>query len=249
MTWGDIVEDVLITCGYNHDDALRNVPNGMFSLGMILDRLKKQRIEKDLMSGFGSKGSTYSVTIFNNVPVTLEPGLNNRAYFNLPSDVYDIQMNGGIEYITYNRTSGCQDNLVGRHFTLTSPAEVDNLAGSAMQAPSEYTPYYFRARYRNGTTTFADRVWLIGISPLVKTVEIGIYMTLGPIEQLNPDDPADIPADMVYLIKRHMLDMERWILLTPQQRLQNDGRDFKPGEQPLQPPQMVSVNDPTLTTN
>ena len=66
---------------------------------------------------------------------------------------------------------------------------------------------------------------------------------------VDPDDPADIPADMVYLIKRHMLDMERWILLTPQQRLQNDGRDFKPGEQPLQPPQMVSVNDPTLTTN
>ena len=81
---------------------------------------------------------------------------------------------------------------------------------------------------------------------MIKSVEVGLYLTVGDLENLDPDAEANIPADMVYLVKRHLLDLERWVLLTPQQRLTNDGRDFKEGQQPFQPPPAVSVNDASL---
>lgn len=244
-TWGDIADDVLVTLGYTHDDAVRNVPNVMFNMALVVDRLKRLRIEKELGSGYGSRGASRMSTTFI-VPLFEEDYVNGRMYFKLPSEVYDIQMNGGIEYIAYHRESGCQDNLVGLHFTQASPAEADLLAGSEMQRPSSANPYYFRARINTGTNTFADRVWLLGVSPMIKSVEVGLYLTVGDLDNLDPDAEANIPADMVYLVKRHLLDLERWVLLTPQQRLTNDGRDFKEGQQPFQPPPAVSVNDPSL---
>ena len=244
-TWGDIAEDVLVTLGYTHDDAVRNVPNVMFNIALVVDRLKRLRLEKELNSGMGSRGATDMMTTFI-VPVEQENYLNGRNYFNLPGDVYDLQGNGGIEYIAYHRESGCQDNLFGTRFTLSTPGEIDILAGSEMQRPTPYTPYYFRARLNNGLTTFVNRVWLIGISPNLQSVEVGLYLTVGDLQDIDPDQEADLPADMVYLVKRHLLDLERWVLLTPQQRLTNDGRDFKEGQQPMQPPPAVSVNDPSL---
>ena len=61
---------------------------------------------------------------------------------------------------------------------------------------------------------------------------------------MDPDDPLPIPDDQIYLVKRMVLDMERFALLTPQQRRQNDGRDFKVGQQPFQPPTTMSINAP-----
>ena len=56
----------------------------------------------------------------------------------------------------------------------------------------------------------------------------------------------DLPSDMIYIAKKMMLDLGRWALLVPGQRLSNDGRDFAPykGPQPFQPPKEMSINDP-----
>lgn len=245
VTNGDIIDDVLYTMGFDVDDALLHRVNVGYNLGLVIDRIKRQRLEKELRSPLGSRGVTNELTTYI-VPIEHDSTLNNRSYFVLPSNVYDIRINGGVGYIAYAAGSGCRDALVGRHFTLASPSEMNMLQGHGLQQPAPENPYYFRARINTTTGIVTDRVWLYGPGATVSDVEVGLYLTTPSVDALDPDAEVDAPEDMLYLVKRMMLDLGRWALLVPGQRLKNDGRDFPPSNQPqpLQPPQNVSVNDP-----
>lgn len=245
VTNGDIIDDVLYTMGFDVDDALLHRVNVGYNLGLVIDRIKRQRLEKELRSPLGSRGVTNELTTYI-VPIEHDSTLNNRSYFVLPSNVYDIRINGGVGYIAYAAGSGCRDALVGRHFTLASPSEMNMLQGHGLQQPAPENPYYFRARINTTTGIVTDRVWLYGPGATVSDVEVGLYLTTPSVDALDPDAEVDAPEDMLYLVKRMMLDLGRWALLVPGQRLKNDGREFAPytGTQPFQPPQNVSVNDP-----
>lgn len=243
ITYDALADDILSTLGFNHDDATRSREAVLFNIQMSINRLRRLRLEKELATS-GDIGSTDSVTTYI-VPLFREQFLNDRTYFVSPSSLLDIKQNGGVAYIAYHRESGCQDNLFGLKFEQTSQSEVDILAGNPWTKPREAAPYYFRGRVNVGGTLHTDRVWLVGVSPLIQSVEVGLYMAVDISDPLaDPEQPIDLPDDMIYLVKRMVLDLERFALLVPQERLSNDGRDFKVGQQPLQPPQNVSVNDP-----
>lgn len=245
MTLNQLAYDILNTEGFVHDDSFRTKMAVIFNLQLAIDRLKRQRLEKDLRMS-GSRGTTDMMTTFTAVPVNYEASLNDRGYFTLPGQVYDIKQNGGIDYIVYNRESGCEDNLVGKHFTLTTPSEVDILDGSAFQKPRPAMPYYYRGRYNDGSNVFADRVWLIGINPQITSVEVGLYLTVGDLLTTDPDADLDLPADMALLVKYQVLNLERWCFSVPQENLLNDGRNTRVGAPQGSPPQTASVNSPLL---
>lgn len=243
-TYADIALNVLTLAGYDHDDANRNLEGALFALEMAIDTVKRQRIEKEVNSGSGSRGVTDMACTYI-VPIQTENYVNGRAYFKLPSDVYDIKLNGGIEYIAYHDSSGCRENLIGKHFTLCTPSELDMLQNSPVQRPSERNPYYYRARINTGAGGCDDRVWLIGISPNISSVEILIYLTSGLSDaQFDPNQEVNLPADMIGLVTKMMLDMERWAMMVPQERMKNDGRDWNVGQRPIQAPREVSINHP-----
>lgn len=244
-TYNEVVDDILRTAGGIHDDFFRSKAAVLFNVIIAADRLKRQRLQKDLSSGYGSRGTTDMLTIFQ-VDVSYETPLSNRGYFTLPGDVYDISENSGVGYIVYNRNSNCKDNLYGVHFTLTTPSEADMLWGAAFQKPRPSMPYYFRARYNNGTTTYSDRVWLLGINPQITSVEVGLYLTVGSLSTIDPDTDIDIPADMLLLLKYQVLNLERWCFSVPQENLKNDGRSTAVGAPQGTPPPMMSINSPIL---
>jgi hypothetical protein len=244
-TYNDLSADILSTAGYTHDDAKRSKNSILFNIGIAIDRLKRERLEKGLRNT-GSRGLTQMLTTFL-IPVNYESTLNGRGYFDLPGQVYDIQQNGGIDYIVYNRASGCKDNLVGKHFSLTSPSAVDGLYHSVMQRPRPELPYYYRGRYNDGTTLYTDRVWLMGIASALQSVEVGLYLTVGDILIKDPDEEIDLPPDMVLLVKNMVLSLERWAMAVPEESLKNDGRDRPVGWSARSlPPTTVSVNAPSL---
>lgn len=250
-TNGDLIDDVLFTMGFTHDDAILHRAAVGYNLGIVINRLKTQRLQKDLRGPGGGRSTSNEITTYI-VSIQREPTLRNRAYFDLPSgDILDINVNGGVGYLAYASGSGCKDSLVGKHFTLASPAEMDMLDGHGMQRPSPATPYYFRSRLSTPDGIITNRVWLYGPGPLVTDLEAGLYMTTADIQNLDPDAEVDLPPDMVYLAKRMLLDLGRWSLMIPGQRLKNDGRDFAPynGPQPFQPPKEVSINDPVNITD
>lgn len=246
-TYGDFIDDILMTLGMTHDDAVLHRAAAAYNMGIIIDRIKTQRLRKAVVSGASTRGITDMVTTYI-VPIASETYLNGRNYFTLPGEILNIPMNGGIEYITYANNSDCDKALIGKPFNLCTPGEVHNLNADAFQRPSPAVPYYYRARLQTATDRYDDRVWVLGPGPSVGYLEVGLYLSLGNIETIDPDAPMDLPADLIYLVKRAMLDMSRWLLLVPQQRLRNDGRDFGVKEQPLQPPQGISVNDPLNST-
>lgn len=253
MTNGEIIDAALKAMGFTHDDALMHRASMGHSLGVIINRLKRQRLEKELRSPAGSRGSTGEVTTYPLVPIAYEASLSNRAYFELPpAEVVDLKVNGGIAYIAYAGGSGCRDGLLGKHFSQTSPTEINFLQGHGMLRPAPENPYYYRARISTATGIVTNRVWLYGLGATVTGVEVGLYLSAPSIDNMDPDAEVELPSDLIYIAERLLLDTGRATLLVPGQRLKNDGREFAPytGAQPFQPPKEMSVNDPVnLTTD
>lgn len=243
----DLAHDILATLGMNHDDATRNVEGVLFNIDMVMNNLRRQRIEKEIVV-IGDRGTSAAAVTYV-LPLDEDAVVGNRLFFNLPAPVLDMRMNAGVSYIRYHRSSGCADSLIGKPFTLISPAEAHTVENITFQKPTPTTPYYWPAKVHDGTTTSGDRIYMLGPSPLLKSVEVGLYLALDTSDpNADPEEGVDFPPDLVYHVKRVVLSMERFALLVPQERLQNDGRDFKVGQQPLQPPQMASINDPINIT-
>ncbi len=247
MTNAQVWDDIIKSMHMDKDDAIIHRASVAYNWGLVCNRLKRQRLEKELRSPVGSRGSTNESTIYYNVPIERIDDLWDRAYFELPvADIIDLRTNGGIEYIAYGTGSGCIDSLLGKHFTQVSPSEINMLQGHGMLRPSPQNPYYFRARISTPNGIITNRVWLYGPGATVTNVEVALYLSAAGIESINPDAEVDLPSDMILIAKKMMLDLGRWALLVPGQRLSNDGRDFAPykGPQPFQPPQQMSINDP-----
>ncbi len=243
-----LADDILVTLGYDHDDRARGRENVIFNIGLAINRLRAISINKDTSKGRDA-GLMNEATIYK-VPVSREDTLCDRAYFTLPAPIIDASINGGVAYIRYCSDCGCDDGLLGRPFAMGSPNDLSTASGMEWAKPSPAFPWYFRARYAQPDgPVVTDRVWLVGISPLIECVETGLYLSVDTSSPMaDPDAELSVDDDQLYIIKRMVLDMERFALLVPQQRWKNDGRDFPPGQQPLQPPHMVSVNDPVNTS-
>jgi len=236
-------DDILTTLGYTHDDRARHRESILFNIGLVASRLRRRSIDKQLRSG-SDDGLISDATMYR-VPLFQEQYVQDRTYFNLPASIVDARVNGGVAYIRYCDNSGCGDTLVGKQFTMASPNELSVRNGMELEKPSPSVPYYFRARISTGEGIITNRVWLVGVSPLVKCLEVGLYLAVDLSDPMaDPDEQLPIPDDQVYLVKRMVLDMERFALLVPQERLSNDGRDFKVGQQPLQPPNTMGINAP-----
>jgi len=241
-TWNAITDNIMLALGYNHDDAARSRESIMWNVGLAASNLLRQRVEKEI-NVIGDRGTTSNMYTYL-VPLQASDRLNGRIYFPLPGELLDLKYNGGVSYIAYHRDSGCEDNLLGVQFTQASPVEIRVLDNITFQKPNPATPYYWVSRFDNGDG-MKEYVWLAGPSPLINSVEVGLYMAPAILDPLaDPDAEANIPTDLLYHVERIVLSMERFALLVPQESLKNDGRMYKVGEQRIQPPQMVSLNDP-----
>lgn len=235
----DLAYDILATMGYKDDDATRNLEGVLFNIDMVMNSFRKRRIEKET-AVIGDRGTTSSVTAYPSVPVQPDPLFNGRLYFNLPGQVLDIRRNGGVSYIRYARGSGCADNLVGKPFSIVSPSEVHTIENITFQKPTPSSPRFWPIKVAGQD---GDRVYMIGPNPMITAVEVGLYLAIDSSATSDPSQDIEFPADLVYHVKRIVLGMERFAILIPQERLGNEGRDFKVGQQPLQPPSISSVNE------
>ena len=113
------------------------------------------------------------------------------------------------------------------------------LENSTYQRPSAKSPYYYR---------LGNRLYLTGIegSPGIVKVEIGLHLTLPPLTTITDDTEFPFPEELVYVLKRHILDLGRWNLLMPEERRLNDATPRDEQAMQTAPPKTLSVNDPTI---
>jgi len=175
------------------------------------------------------------------VPVTYFQSNNNpnqaknRKYFELPGSIFDFDKDGGIDFVAYYN----QDEKLGDlpeftrvQFSRTKISEMENLV-SDFEKPTPENPYFYRVhRY----------VYLLGVECVpIKEVEVGLFMTIDPVQKIDIDAPFDFPEELIEVLKRRVLDLGRFSLLLPQERA-NDGANVVPSSQ-VPTNKLVSVAD------
>lgn len=223
----------------NTDDRELPIAKIAFYVLMVANRLKAQHIDKIDSGAF--------IHTFADVPV-LRSAVNNgdiikgRPYIELPKSIYDLDKDGGVKYIGYNVDNGneCHGPRYARiGFTRTEAGrKLERLYYSKYETPSPKNPYWYR---------IGNLIYLLGIeNTTIDKVEIAIFSTFDPITTIDIDAPFDFPEELIEVLKRKVLDLGRFILMIPSERV-NDGDNNPNGNVPTQ--KLISVNDAVAPGN
>ena len=189
----------------------------------------------------GKRDSGAFLTTFDNVPIQTATvssvnEIKGRKFFILPNTIYDYDKDGAIEYISYCldfEAPNCPPPFTNVQFSRTTPGKSRRLYFSKYELPKPSNPYFYRVH---------DHIYLLGIECVdIKSIEIGIYTTLDPVTSIDLDTPFDFPDELLIVLKRQVLDLGRFALLIPQERI-NDGSESNP-TQGVPTNKIVSVNE------
>ncbi|PHS03990.1 MAG: hypothetical protein COA88_14660 [Kordia sp.] len=211
-----IVDDIAKDFKQVFDDKIIQKSQFAYWVLLIGNRLRAQHISK---RDSGAFLSTFIVPV-NVHTVNNNPNeIKSRKHIILPKCIYDYDEDKGIEYMSYyveERIEGCRPPFTNQTFTRTTPKASERLYFSKYETPNPKNPYFYRV---------SDHLYLLGIECVdVKNIEIGIYSTLDPVTEIDLDAPFDFPEELLIQLKRQVLDLGRFVLLVPEERV-NDGND------------------------
>lgn len=236
----------MLELGENFDDAELSRGRVLYNVQLVAARLLQQHQAKidDLGAGGRSSGAFLATYVLD---VEEDADLNNRPYITLPITLFDLSNDGAIRYITYfpDDEDACEPHLQSVQFTRTTPSALRALSGSVYQRPSPRSPYFYRASSYASDPPGMNRVYLVGVQG-IEQVEIGLLSAIDPASTPSPSEEMNFPPELLYILKRHVLDLRNWAMTIPQERLRNDGRDTDVGGQSRPPGRLVSVNDPSV---
>lgn len=228
-----IVNDIAVDLRQNFDD--RRVSDVQIAYWTILvgNNLLSKHIQKRSSGAF--------LTTFAEVPVFTSDVIGDnlvryRKYFDLPKSIFDFNNDAAVNYISYSVEPELPNErapLTWVNFSRTTPGALKGLYMNPYTKPTVKNPYFYRSK---------NRIYLIGVECAhVETVEVGLNLCIDPIQTINLDAPFDFPEELVSVLKRQVLDMGRFALLIPKERV-NDGDDDVKGNQ-VPNNKITSVND------
>jgi len=200
---------------------------------IIGNRLLSQHIDKRESGAFLS---TFIVPVEEST-VNINPNIvKHRKYITLPHSIFDFNMDGAIEYIAYYRDTtkpGCPPDFIRHTFMRTMPSKAELLNYTKREKPAPDNSYFYRVH---------DKIYLLGIECVnVKDIEIGIYMTIDPVTKIDIDAPFDFPEELIPILKRNVLDLGRFSLMLPEERVNDGKNDIGANKVPTN--KIASVND------
>jgi hypothetical protein len=214
-----VVDDLLKDFKQQFDDKRLQRAQVAHWIIMIGNRLLSQHISK--------RDSGAYLSIYAGVPIkvataNLNPNIiKGRKYIELPTCIFDYDKDGGVEYISYymdKQEANCPPPFTRQTFTRTTPGDVQRIYMSEYEEPKAKNPYWYRA---------GNNIYLLGLECVnPKEIEIGIYSTLKPITDPNIDldGPFPFPEELLIQLKRQVLDLGRFVMVIPEERV-NDGVD------------------------
>lgn len=241
-----------IALGQLIDDSEETRQMLLFNVKGWVDRLLAQHIAKNDRLGPEMRRSGAFLSTYL-LPVAADDSLpNDRMYFDLPVGIYDLDLDGGIHYVSYSRNlpPNCPPEYARLHFSRTEAGEVQGLYMMKWEAPNPARPYFYRSANRITTPNHLGRVYLPGVDPAITEVEVGLFTTTDPLATIDALAPFEFPDELVPILVRAVVDQGRMSMAVPQERLRNDGRANDLGAPPLgaQVQRNVSVNDPLFST-
>ncbi len=229
-----IVDDIAKDLKQVFDDKVVQQSQIAYWVLMVANRLKSQHVAK--------RDSGMFMHTFAKIPVLTHASVNNpdevdkRKYFILPESIYDYNKDGGIEYISYyieDEKPSCPPPFTRQTFTRTTPSTAQRLYYTPDETPCPTQPFFY---------VTGEHVYLLGIECVeVAYIEIGIYNTLKPLDKIDMGAELDFPDELLIILKRQVVDLGRFTLMMPQERI-NDGADDKQGKG-VPTNKLVSVNE------
>jgi hypothetical protein len=238
MTVGDFRDEIKLALGENIDDAIWSDLAIEYNIRLAANKLKKQALTKM----YRANDMKSAVDMVSTVVLTLalDPNTDYR-YVTPPTESFDLPQGQGINYASYYRLGlppNCPPQVARAQFSITTWRELMLIYSDPLQRPSPQRP-----RFIPGD----KRVYVFGVDPQITQIQMGLYLALDT-DSIDPTDVIALPPETMFDLRRIVLMTGNWILLTPNERLQNDGRDVAINAPKQAAPQIVSVNDPILTT-
>jgi hypothetical protein len=224
-----IWQDIQLDLKQLSDDLEISDAQGLFWVLIAADRLRMQHIEKRSSGAFLR---TFVVT------VAADPTFTQRRRMELPKSIYDFDGDRGIESITYFDATATRPEFQRVTFSRTTPARSRTRNMSEYQRAKSSHPYFWREE---------EWIYLDGIGAAVTQVEVKLFCTLPTIREVDAealaDEPFNFPSELLYVLKRHVLEYGRFSLSIPGQELVNDGSNRNQGQTLGKPEKTTSVND------
>lgn len=217
--WSDIARDLKQASA----DLEIPVAQGMYWTLVCADRMRMQHIVKRRSGAFLS---TFVL------PVENDPKWADRRFVTLPSAIYDIDLDAGIESLSYYDKDECSPIFKRVIFFRTDPSRLNTRSKAFYQRATRDHPYFWREH---------EKLYLDGQDSDLEFIEAKIYATLPDITAVDLDAPFDFPRELMVPLKKEILAMGRFVLAIPGQYLKNDGTN-RPAEQTTLAPQTSSVN-------
>ena len=206
-----LANDILQIYNATTDDAELVLTQVIFWINTIASRLLMQHIRK-LPTGA-------HLLIFQNVPIDIEPN-SGRKFFDLPKSVYDFSHEQGIDYVTYQDITDCDNPpaFTQNTFNMTTARKSKRLYMDPYEKPSSVNPYFYRTD---------SKVYLLGLEcvDVPKGLEMGLYATIDPnIDGCNLDDEIDLSEELINVLRNEVLALGRFAFIIPAEKV-NEGAD------------------------
>jgi len=195
------------------------------------DRLKSQHLVKRRTSQF--------IETFADIPIQLaednsvKNAIKGRKYAEVPQGFYNFDLDRGINYVAfYNDDPDCRPEFAYQLMNRTSQVEAHHLYSNKHEMPSVKNAYW----YVNGSI-----MTFLGLEETtVDTVEMGIFTTFASVGEIDIDGEFNFPQELMPILQKQVIDLGRFVMMIPKDRLNDGNNDPEPGAMPQQ--KITSVN-------
>lgn len=214
MILRNVVNDFLTVLRQKYDDNKITFPHVLYHTLIYANRLKQQHIEKI--------DTTLYVHVFQQVEVNRDTD-SKRKYIELPAPILNMDMDKGVNYITYDYTiDETYPAYVGVTFTRTTHAKVKVRYYTDDEKPNGDNPYFIVEH---------GRIYLLGIEDInTPFLEVGLNIAFNPNDYFTGertlDEEWDFPEALLAVLQKQILDVGRFVLQIPKDIL-NEGADIQ----------------------
>lgn len=216
MTFRELVGNAHKSLKQKFDDSEITFPQVAYWCGFFLNKYKAQEAVIDYTGGY--------LTIYPSVTVTKPAAssttniVKGRKYFTLPTSIYDLSADRGVNYISYHNDLDVNSPTWGGvKFTRTQPSKAELLYSNDYEYPSPDNPYFY---------VVGNIVGLLGVENItLAKVEVGLITTFDPLSSsFDMDAELTFGATILDEITKEVLELGMFVMNIPIDEI-NDGSD------------------------
>lgn len=218
MLYRDCLNDISSLLKQTYQNKTFENNQILFWIEMCANRLRRQHDEK-IHSG------AYLHT-YRQVPIKIDT-LTGEKYIELPEQIFDLDYDGAIKYLTYDfSVGGCITTIANVEFHRTSVETLKRLYFTEEETPRSDNPYF----YRRGI----DKLYLLGIECLsIEYLEIGIMAVMNPSNTCGLDNIFEFPDELYPILQNYVLNIGKFGLMMPEEAINKGENRTSPENIPI----------------